>query len=560
MPGGRQQNGHKYAIGRMFLLSESKSSSYLHGAAILTAGVVIVKVIGAIYKIPLYNLLGTEGTSYFNVAYNIYALLLTISTAGLPVAMSKLVSAARALERPGQVKKVFSVGRMAFLVMGMIGTLLMLLFPSQIAELIGGEGNDGAWYSIRVLSLALICICLTSAYRGFFQGHSNMIPTTVTQIVEALSKLIFGLSLAWWFIRSGFSTEIVSAGAIAGVTLGTFFALVFMLVYKRKQDSMGDSLPGSGAPPDSGRSIVGQILRIGIPITLSSSFLSIVNLLDTALILNRLQSALGYTKEIANSLQGSYGMILTLYNLPSSIIIPITVSFMPSITSYLARKEYKDASKVTESGLRVTNLIAMPAGVGLSSLALGIVTVLYPSADAEAVGLLTIMGIASILVCIMLMTNSVLQAYGYERFTVYTVVIGGIIKVVTNWVLLGIPSIGIYGVAIAAVICYTIIVILNLTIIKTKLPGKLSIIRPYGKPALCSVIMGVAAYSTYSLVHRWLSGVVTGGMAQLGALAVAMLIALIAYVVLVIATRTLTYDDILMLPKGDKLAKRFKRW
>lgn len=548
-------------------MSESKKNSYLHGAAILAAGTVIVKIIGAIYKLPLYNILGREGTSYFSVAYNIYAVLLTISTAGLPVALSKMISAANALDRPNQIKKVFFVGRFAFLTVGLIGTLIMFLFPQQIAQIIGGKGNDGAWYSIRALSPALFCICLTSAYRGYFQGHGNMIPTAITQIIEAFSKLVFGLSLAWWLISIGQDETVASAGAITGVSIGTVLAIAYMLVYKNRNDKRKVRLESKGDSPDSGRKIIARILSIGIPITLSSSFLSIINLMDTALILNRLQSALGMAKELANGLQGTYSMVLTFYNVPPAIILPVTISFIPAITSFLARKEYGEAAKVTESGLKMTNLIAMPAGVGLSSLSLGIITAAYSKAGPEGPGILAYMGIASTLVCIMLMTNSILQAYGHERYTVYTVVVGGIIKIGTNWVLLGMESIGIYGAAIATVVCYLIIDVLNLAIIMKKVPQKPNLIRAYVKPILCTAVMAVAAYSCYALFARWFGSVLTqpiGGIdperfVAIVSVAGAVIIAVIIYLALIITTGALTAEDLEMLPKGKKLAKRLKR-
>lgn len=547
-------------------MSDSKNGSYLHGAAILAASVVIVKIIGGIYKIPLYNMLGTEGTAYYIVAYNIYSLLLTISTAGLPVALSKMVSSARALERPNQVRKVFSISRVVFLIVGLIGSVIMFAFPREIAELIGGHGNDGSWYSIRALSPALVFICITSAYRGYFQGHSDMIPTSTSQMIEALCKLVFGLSLAWWLISKGNGYPIVAAGAIMGVSIGTMLSIMYMLYYKHETSRKYKTTSAATDTPDSNGRIIKNLLNIGIPITISASFLSLINLLDTGIILDRLQSALGMTYDAANELLGSYSMVLTLYNLPSSIIIPVTVSFMPAITAYLAKRQYSDAAAVTESGLKITNLIAMPAGAGLTALAAGIVAVLYPSAGVEASGILSCMGIASIASCGMLMTNAILQAYGYERFTVYSAVIGGIIKVALNWILLSIESIGIYGAAIASVICYFIIVILNLSIIMVKVPQTPNLAKAYVKPILCTAVMGIGAYASFSLLHRLLSGVIYSGILRFSAdwltsalaLLGAMIIAVIIYLILIIASGALTYGDMRMLPKGEKMAKKLK--
>lgn len=259
-------------------------------------------------------------------------------------------------------------------------------------------------------------------------------------------------------------------------------------------------------------------------------------------------------------------MVLSLHNLPGSIIIPITVSFMPAITAYLAKRKYADAAAVTESGLKITNLIAMPAGVGLSALSAGIVTVLYPAAGAQAGGILFYMGFASIFSCIMLMTNTILQAHGHERLTVYTAVVGGIVKVALNWILLGIESIGIYGAAIASVICYLVIVVMNLSIIMAVIPRKPKLTKAFVKPLLCSAVMGIAAHSCFSLLRRLFSGVVSGGIARFSsdwltsalALLGAMLIAVVIYVILIVATGALSYSDVQMLPKGEIIAKKLK--
>lgn len=542
-------------------MSDTRRGSYLHGAAILAAAVVIVKVIGGIYKIPLYNLLGTEGTAHYTVAYNIYSLLFAIATAGLPVALSRMVSMASTQGRDKQLQRIFSLSRWTFFVIGLIGSAIMFAFPRQIAEIIGSQGNDASWYSIRALSPALALICVTAAYRGYFQGRNDMVPTSVSQMIEALCKLVFGLSAAWWLLRNGAQSPVVAAGAISGVSIGSALSLVYMLIYSRKHP-FKKRLSGEVDVPDSRGKIMKTLLGIGVPITISASFMGLVTLLDTGIILERLQHGLGLSAAGANDLLGSYSMVQTLANLPSSIIIPITVSFVPSITAYIARGRYSDAAAVTESGLKITCLIAMPAGAGLSVLSNGIVGALYPAAGAEAAGILTYMGFSSILVCMMLMTNSILQSYGYERYTVYTAVIGGIIKVALNWVLVGTENIGIYGAAMASVFCYLIIVILNISVILSRIEPAPRIGHVIIRPVLCTAVMAVAARAVYSLAYGVLmsgnGGTLSGHMICILALAGAIIAAAAVYLVLIIAVGALTNEDVGMLPGGDKLANKLK--
>ena len=200
-----------------FVLSESKKSSYLTGAALLAATVALTKAIGFIYKIPLYNILGDEGVAHFNVTYNIYNLLLTLSTAGIPIAISRLISESLAMNKLRQMQRYYQTGRLAFGIVGAVGALLMYFFAEQLSAFMG---DPEAASGVRVLSPAVLFACLIAVYRGYTQGHSYMVPTACSQILEVASKLIFGLSIALIISRRGGSSASIAAGAIVGVTIG----------------------------------------------------------------------------------------------------------------------------------------------------------------------------------------------------------------------------------------------------------------------------------------------------------------------------------------------------
>ena len=196
-------------------MKEQKSNTFFGGAAILAISIAIVKVIGALYKIPLGRILGDVGFGHFNNAYAIYNLLLMVSTAGLPVAMSKTISEANALGRRNQVGRVFRVSLITFIILGAISSLIMFVFAQQLADL---QGDSLAAPAVRVMALSCFFVCTMSAYRGYAQGHSDMVPTAVSQVLEALTKLIVGLVLAWYILYLGFGSEFSAAGAIGGVT------------------------------------------------------------------------------------------------------------------------------------------------------------------------------------------------------------------------------------------------------------------------------------------------------------------------------------------------------
>jgi stage V sporulation protein B len=252
-------------------LTDNKGQNYLHGAAILAAGVVIMKILGAIYKIPMGNILGDEGFAHFNVAYNIYNVLLILSTAGLPVALSRMISEASALNRPIQVKRCFKVALAAFAVLGTLGSLIMFLFPMELASLM----NDvEASQSILAMSPAVLLVCLASAYRGYAQGHSDMKPTTVSQVVEVAVKVFVGLALAWTLSSMGKSLPICSAGAIFGVTAGSLVSLIYMFFQKRRVDINNQKPISSPDIPDRSDVVLKNLLKIGIPIALGSSVMA----------------------------------------------------------------------------------------------------------------------------------------------------------------------------------------------------------------------------------------------------------------------------------------------
>jgi stage V sporulation protein B len=535
-------------------LAESKKSNYLRGAAVLAATVAIVKVIGALYKIPLYNILGDEGTAHFQVTYTIYNLLLTISTAGIPVALSRLISAALATGKLRQVKRIHSIALPAFTVVGAVFTALMFVFARQLGELMGDYEITAC---VRTLSPAVLFCCIIAVYRGYSQGFEDMIPTAISQIMEVVCKLVFGLSIAWIFLRQGYGTPTISAGAIAGVTIGLGLAIPILVFYKRRLDKKNVlETARYNDTPQSRSETLKTIFKISIPITLGSAVLNIIALIDTKLVLLRLQEGAGYSYDMAKVLYGVYSKATTLYNLPSAFIVPITTSVVPAIAAAVASRRHRDAKEVMESSLRVTNLIAMPACAGLCVLAYPIFNVLYWNSNENGPLLLAIAAISAYFVCLQLMTTAILQANGFEKFPVITLPIGGLIKIVVTWFLVGNPHVGIYGAPIGTLLCYLLISLMNIIFTIWKIPNRPSFLKITLRPLICTLGMSAAAWLVYQLLFKVLSGPLgTGRLAMAVFMAGGILAALVVYVVLVIGFKALTKEDVKLLPKGDKIAK-----
>ena len=502
-----------------------KQNTFFGGAAVLAAGILVVKLIGLFYKIPLLNIIGEQGTADFGNAYNIYAVLLTISTAGLPVAVSKLVSEANALGRQNQVRRTFRLAMALFLTLGVLSFLVMFFCADQLAGLMH---DSMAAPGIKALAPAVICVGCLSAFRGYAQGHGRMTPTAVSQIIEALCKLTVGLGLAYWLVKQGADASHAAAGAITGVTVGTIVALAYMLMnFLITRGQEGDL---SDDRPDGAAKILKDLLMIAVPITISSSMVGIVTVIDSSLVQGQrallenpdtwalYQGIVDFTdleqamkawqaalpqgsavtmalleqsmagqggqaeaamalhttlEGISRTLYGNYNGALNIYNLPTSLMAAVTAAVIPAVSGALARRDRRGAGRITGSALRITALVACPMAVGLYVLGKPIMALIFPSLNADLAGpLLSTLGLATLFVCMMLVCNSILQAHGFVNLPVAIMLLGGVVKIFTNYHVVVVPSMGIYGAPMGNILCFALCMVLDLVVIARVIPRR----------------------------------------------------------------------------------------
>ncbi len=530
-------------------MSREKKQSFMGGVTIMAVSTVFVKICGALYKIPLNNILGDEGVAHFMSAYNIYALLLTVSTAGLPLALSKLISEANATNRRTQMRRCFHTAMVIFVALGVAGSAVMLLFTRQLAA---AMKNPLAYWPIKCLGVSVVCVSIMCAYRGFAQGRQNMVPTATSQFIEAFTKMAVGLPLAWYLIRSGRPLEIGAAGAIVGVSAGIVLAMLYM--WRNYRKNRGPILWGTDVPQSYG-TIARRLLALGIPITIGQAGMSLFNTLDQAIIMGQLQNVLGLSTQESASLYGQYTFSSTLFNLPSSFLPAVAVSLVPAVTVAVNRRDHRDVNRVVTTSFRLISMLAIPAGVGLSVLAQPILLLLYPARRETAIAAtyhLQLLGVASIFVCVMLLTNSIMQAHGKVSWPIYTMLAGGAVKVTVNYILVGNPAVNIKGAPIGTLACYSLVAVLNLILVSCLLEKKPNYIAIFVKPLLASAAMGGAAWASHGLLSR----VITGGyVKQSLCTLLAVGIAVVVYLILVIALRMITREDLKMVPHGEKLAR-----
>ena len=525
-----------------------KKQNFLQGTALLAMATAIVKVIGALYKIPLNAIIGEQGFGYFNTAYEIYNVLLMISTAGLPVAMSRMISQASSLKHHNQVRRIYNTARGIFLALGITGTLLMTLFCRQLAAF---QNQPDAWAAIGCLGPCVLLICVMSTYRGFFQGQSNMLPTSISQVLEAVIKLVVGILAAFLLLKSTGSVPLAAGGAILGVTASCLVSSVYLFGCFRKVYPM---LPETGEEPRGFADTAKGLLIIAVPITLGSAGLQFLTMLETKIYMGRLLD-LGYSQAAADTMRGIYGMTQTIFNMPCSFITPITISIIPAITAQLTTCNDAEAKATEESAARITGLISMPCAFGLGLLAEPVTALLggYTGDNLVlATKLMTILGFSIMFNAVVLVTTAIMQAHGYAGRPVINMLIGGVLKLAAVYILTGNPNIGIVGTPVGTLLCYIAIAVLNIYSIRTLLPHSPAIVRNVARPFFAAVIMGIFVFGCFIGLKM------LGITSRLILCGLPIVIGVVVYVLAAVKIKVVTREDCLLLPKGEKIAKLLK--
>lgn len=513
---------------------------------------ILVKVIGACFSIPLANLYGADGNDIFISAYYVYTAMYVISSAGLPVAVSKMVAESRALGRGAEIRRIARVSMTAFVLLGAALSLGMMLSVDTLCRFVGGSCR----YAILTVAPTIFFTCIVSAVRGYYQGLSNMVPTAVSQIIEAMGKLLFGLGLARYLMARGCSLDIVVAGAIGGVTLGTVLSAAYVVFYRLRERKNLWELPQGGTCRGDGE-ILRTLVRLAVPITIGASVFSVSTLIDTFMVKLRLQEGCRMTDAAAGFTYGAYGYAVKLFNLPLTLVVAIGVSIIPAISGALALRDREKTLRLTESAFRLTGLLAFPCAVGLAAIPGPILEVLFwgqEEACALAAPLLRLLAPSVFFAAMVSVSNPVLQAMGRVQRPVVSMALGALVKAGCNYALVGIPEVGIHGAPIATGLCYGVILLLNLLSIR-RLGVRFSLRRSFLRPLLSAGVMGLVVWAGYAPI-RGLFG--AGRLMSLCALLAVIALAAGLYLAMLVWTRALPREDILMLPKGEKIVKWLK--
>ncbi len=523
-------------------MSGRKSQSFVKGAAILGIAAIVVKVLGAIFRIPLANLIGPEGMGYYQSAYPIYVYLLAVATAGFPAAIAKVISEKTSIGNYSGADRVLKVSFFILFSLGIISTLGMFFGAGYISTKIK---NPLSYYSILALSPALVFTSIMAVFRGYFQGIQDMKPYAISQFVEQLIRVIVGLGLVVILMKYGI--PYASAGATFGATMGGitgFIVIGWIYLKHRKNNTFIDS---EGFEVESVKQIAKNLLIIAIPITLGATMLPMMQLVDLTIVMPRLNS-IGIVDE-ANDLYGLLtGYSQTLINLPQTLTAAVQISLVPAVASFAVKKDFTGLKRTVQNGLRVGLMIGLPATVGLVVLAKPIMLLLYPMQSDTVqmtADILALFGWGVVFLSLFQISTGILQGLGKQSLPAINLGIGAVVKAVLTYILVGIPSLNIKGAAIATTISYIVAALLNYISLVRYSEVKINYIDVFLKPILAVFVMGISILPVYLVCANVLGNSL--------ATVVSIMFGGIVYAVMLLVTKTFTVDDFALMPKGQKI-------
>ena len=530
------------------------NSKILKGTAILGIAGIFVKILGAVFRIPLTALIGTEGMAYYGYAYPLYSLFLVIATAGIPVAISRMVSEKIAYNDFSGAQRVFRVSRWLLLAIGVFAFAVCFFGAELIAKYVSKD--MGAVLPIKAIAPALIFVPVMSAYRGYFQGRQNMNPTAISQFIEQIFRVAVGLILASVMVAQGL--EMAAAGATFGATVGSIAGLlIIMLIYALNKKAINYHIRQSRQIHTERRkkektmAIVKQILIIAIPITIGASILPLVNFADSAIVTRRLLDG-GFTDVEARELWGQLsGYCNTMVGLPQVITQSVAIAMVPAVAGAFRIGQKNEVHENVNLGIRASMIIGMPCAIGIMALAEPILLLLFPKEPAgvaSAAPTLMIMCISVALMSVLQTTTGILQAINKQMIPVKNMAIGAVGKVVLTYILVAIPALNIKGAAIGSIFVYAVALVLNMQAVIKYTGTRVNMSLAFVKPTAASLIMGICAFASYKLIYMVLE---SNTMATM----IAILIGIIVYGVLILGLRAITKEEIERIPGGYKLAK-----
>lgn len=542
-------------------------------AVILLLSTVFVKIIGAAFKIPLASnlFLGDLGFGYFSVAYDLFTPFYVLAISGLPAALSNIIAEFLAQKRYNDIEKTFLLTKKLFLIFGIISSLIFSVLAIPFVKFTDTSGNT--LYSVYAVIPSVFLCFLISSYRGYYEGFADMNPTAISKIIEAFGKLFLGLGFAFAVIKITSNPAFAAGGAMLGISIGTLVSTIYLKFRYKFGAKLISSQDLAQSPlAITNNKTVKLILMLSLPVALSSLISSAVSLIDALTVRSILNAniedlflknkqAIEYFNSVSNTtisesnfatyLYGIRSKAFTLFNLVPTLTMSLGVAALPTLSYFWSKKDISLVKKNFNAIIKMISLITLPAGIAFIAVSPYIMKLLYSDYGSVNIGgkLLLIYGFSAIFAGFSIPLTSVLQSFNAQFKALFNILIGTIIKIISNIVLVSIPSINIYGAAISTSVCYLYILLAHIYRIN-KIIGKTGEFKNIIiKPLLASIVSSACALIICKIFDAKI-GIICG-----------IIVAVIAYMVVLVIFKALTEDDFDNIPKGKKLyfwAKKFK--
>lgn len=551
--------------GRALSAAENKRRSMQYGTAVLLISAVIVKLIGALFKIPLSSAhcLGDEGFGFFSSAYDLFSPLYSLAMAGLPVAVARTVSEHTAAGRYRDARLSYRLSRKFFLIAGIIGTAVFAALVIPFVRLTDATGKTAP--ALFAVAPAVLFSCVLSAERGYYEGLNNMLPTAVSELTEALCKLILGLGAAFITVRLTGSTVWGAAAAMAGITVGTLFAFLYTRIYaKLKGDGITAEMLENSPEPQSGADTFKKMILLTLPIALTSLTVNIPPMIDAFTVKSGLERLINggtdlrgiYRSVFENGdmpdlsafpvlLYGIRGKAYTVFNLVPAFTSVIGVGAVPAIAAAAARGNTAELKKNINTVLKTAALISLPAACGLIAIGGRITDFLYDTEASAVIGgeMLTVYGLVALFASFLVPLGGILQALGKQNAVLLNTAVGTAVKLLVNIIAVSVPKINVMGSALGTVLCFFVIFLLDIAVLIKAVGFAPDSANVFLKPLASAAFCGLAARLTVML-----------GSSR-GVTLLAVFAAALVYAALIIALKTVSESDFPDSDKGKRLAE-----
>ena len=536
--------------------AKKKSGGFIKQAAILAAASLLVRFLGFVYRLPLTNMIGDQGNAIYAGGYYIYTFLLILSSAGLPAAISKLVSERIALKQYRNAHRVFQAALVISTTLGTIFAIIMGLGAQQLANLID---IPDSYFSLLTLCPTLVIVAIMSVFRGYFQGMHTMVPTAISQIIEQVFNAFFSVYLAWLFLSvnvpEGMTENIplASAGGTMGTGIGALAGLIVVVfAYYLIRPYLLWRVKRCKQPyEESKKQLIGKVLQTAWPIIAGTAVFSITNLIDMSMVVSILQDT-GFTQKEAEVLYGQLsGKYVTLTTLPVTISTAIATAVLPSIAASVKLKEKKQVRRKMALTYRVSMIISVPAAVGISALGPQIIAMLFPSASDGGM-LLTVGGISIIFLALCQTSTGILQGIGHIKVPVVGAILGAITKVILNILLIRIPTVNVLGAVLSTTGCYLVAGVFDVIMLSRLTGTKFDFMGSFLKPVIGSIVMADGTIGSYKLFFQLIG---SNTIATLLAICVAIAI----YGLVMLLIRGIVEEDLQAVPGGGKMIRLLRK-